>query len=63
MVAEATTAYDLSNPIINSPYEPPQSHFEIGPKGCCGRSAAHPPGIDLSHRPAVSVGPGGRPSR
>ena len=30
MVAEATTAYDLSNPIINAPYDPPLSHFEIG---------------------------------
>jgi type III restriction enzyme len=27
---------DLSNPIINSPYEPPQRHFEIGPHGPTG---------------------------
>lgn len=26
----------LSNPIINSPYEPPQRHFEIGPHGPTG---------------------------
>lgn len=28
---------DLSNPIINSPYEPPQWHFEIGSHGPTGR--------------------------
>jgi type III restriction enzyme len=27
---------DISNPIINSPYEPPQRHFEIGPHGPTG---------------------------
>jgi type III restriction enzyme len=29
-------APDLSNPIINSPYEPPSAHFEIGPQGPTG---------------------------
>jgi type III restriction enzyme len=28
---------DLANPIINSPYEPPESHFEIGPTGPTGQ--------------------------
>jgi type III restriction enzyme len=28
---------DLGNPIVNSPYEPPQSHFEIGPNGPTGK--------------------------
>ncbi|MGH3401214.1 MAG: BPTD_3080 family restriction endonuclease [Streptosporangiaceae bacterium] len=28
---------DLSNPIINSPYDPPESHFEIGTTGPTGR--------------------------
>ena len=27
---------DLSNPIINSPYDPPSQHFEIGPHGPTG---------------------------
>src|SRR6266567_2875056 len=30
-------AADLSNPIINSPYDPPDAHFEIGPTGPTGR--------------------------
>jgi type III restriction enzyme len=30
-------AADLSNPIINSPYDPPESHFEIGPSGPTGK--------------------------
>jgi type III restriction enzyme len=30
-------AADLSNPIINSPYDPPDSHFEIGLTGPTGR--------------------------
>ncbi len=29
-------AADLSNPIINSPYDPPESHFEVGPAGPTG---------------------------
>lgn len=32
-------AADLSNPIVDSPYDPPAAHFEIGPTGptarCC----------------------------
>ncbi|MGI8558348.1 MAG: DEAD/DEAH box helicase family protein, partial [Solirubrobacteraceae bacterium] len=27
---------DLSNPILNSPYDPPESHFELGPNGPTG---------------------------
>jgi type III restriction enzyme len=27
---------DLSNPILNSPYDPPECHFEIGPNGPTG---------------------------
>jgi len=27
---------DLSNPIINSPYDPPEAHFELGPNGPTG---------------------------
>jgi type III restriction enzyme len=30
------TAADLSNPIINSPYDPPEAYFEIGPAGPTG---------------------------
>src|SRR5215469_6945031 len=29
-------AADLSNPIINSPYDPPEAYFEIGPDGPTG---------------------------
>lgn len=28
---------DLSNPILNSPYEPPASHFELGDQGPTGK--------------------------
>jgi type III restriction enzyme len=31
------TQPDLSNPILNSPYDPPESHFEIGPNGPTGK--------------------------
>lgn len=27
----------LGNPILNSPYEPPERHFEIGPHGSPAR--------------------------
>lgn len=27
---------DLSNPIINGPYDPPTRHFEVGPAGPTG---------------------------
>src|SRR5438270_2640248 len=30
------TTVDLSNPILNSPYDPPESHFDIGPNGPTG---------------------------
>lgn len=37
-------AADLSNPIINSPYDPPEAHFEIGPN----RPTAAQSGIALA---------------
>ncbi|MGH3191869.1 MAG: hypothetical protein ACRDOL_32425, partial [Streptosporangiaceae bacterium] len=45
-------AADLSNPIINSPYDPPESHFEIGPAGptgvlLAGRRPSEPPVNDI----------------
>ena len=44
-------AADLSNPIITSPYDPPESHFEIGPAG--------PTGVLLpGRRPSESYLPG-----
>ncbi|WP_205695654.1 BPTD_3080 family restriction endonuclease [Conexibacter sp. SYSU D00693] len=30
------TTHDLSNPILNSPYEPPAAHFELGEQGPTG---------------------------
>ena len=30
------TTHDLSNPILNSPYEPPGSYFELGENGPTG---------------------------
>jgi type III restriction enzyme len=30
------TTADLANPIINSPYHPPEAHFELGPSGPTG---------------------------
>jgi len=41
---------DLSNPIINSPYNPPESHFEIGPNGPTGE-------LLLGRRPSESYIP------
>ncbi len=29
-------ATDLTNPILNSPYDPPALHFQIGPRGPTG---------------------------
>lgn len=43
-------AADLSNPIINSPYDPPESHFEIGPTGPTGE-------LLLGRRPSESLVP------
>jgi type III restriction enzyme len=37
MTASAVEPIDLSNPIVNSPYEPPEWHFEIGPHGPSGK--------------------------
>ena len=31
---------DLSNPILNSPYDPPEAHFELGEKGPTGKVLA-----------------------
>jgi hypothetical protein len=30
------TSGDLSNPILNSPYDPPEVHFKVGPQGPTG---------------------------
>ncbi len=30
-------SHDLSNPILNSPYEPPHEHFELGERGPTGK--------------------------
>ena len=32
----ALTTQDLSNPILNSPYEPPAAHFDLGDHGPTG---------------------------
>mgnify|MGYP001274492393 CR=1 FL=1 len=29
-------ATDISNPILNGPYDPPEAHFELGPNGPTG---------------------------
>jgi type III restriction enzyme len=31
------TTADITNPILNSPYDPPETYFEIGPKGPTGK--------------------------
>ena len=31
-----STAESLANPILNSPYDPPEAHFELGPSGPTG---------------------------
>src|SRR5918992_1154480 len=43
-------AVDLGNPILNSPYEPPEAHFEIGEHGPTGE-------IILGRRPSESFIP------
>ena len=45
---------DLSNPIINSPYDPPEPHFEIGPSGPTGRDPAGPATERVVHPVPVS---------
>jgi type III restriction enzyme len=55
-------AHDLGNPIVNSPYGPPECHFEIGPHGPTGAlrpgrrpSESYvpvPPGRKARNRPA-----------
>ena len=35
-MSEDKTADSLANPILNSPYFPPEQHFELGPKGPTG---------------------------
>ena len=32
-----STTDQLTNPIINSPYDPPERHFELGPHGPTGK--------------------------
>ena len=34
---DAASAAPLANPIINTPYDPPTRHFEIGPSGPTGK--------------------------
>jgi len=41
---------DLSNPILNSPYDPPEQHFELGPNGPTGK-------VLLGRRPSESFIP------
>ena len=35
-MSEDKTADSLANPILNSPYFPPEQHFELGPNGPTG---------------------------
>ena len=42
-----TTSID--NPILNSPYEQPDRHFEIGPNGPTGRDQGRPPAERVLH--------------
>ena len=35
-MSEDKTTDSLANPILNSPYFPPEQHFELGPKGPTG---------------------------
>lgn len=44
------TNADLSNPILNSPFDPPERHFELGPNGPTG-------GIREGRRPSESYVP------
>src|SRR5262249_43747943 len=50
MPAGADGTADLTNPIINSPYEPPSCHFELGSAGPTGRLLSR-------RRPSESVIP------
>jgi type III restriction enzyme len=36
-MTERQAQADPSNPILNSPYDPPESHFELGPNGPTGK--------------------------
>ena len=47
--AGGMAATDIGNPILNSPYEPPEEHFELGPDG--------PTGSDHGRRPSESFIP------
>lgn len=51
---------DISNPIINSPYQAPESHFEIGPTGPTGqRLRGRRPSESFIPVPASRKGRGG----
>jgi type III restriction enzyme len=50
------TAIDLTNPILNSPYAPPERHFELGPDGPTGA-------IIDGRRPSESFIPVPRPKK
>ena len=45
----AVATHDLSNPILNSPYEPPREHFELGRAGPDRRGAAGPAAERVVH--------------
>ena len=42
-------SHDLSNPILNSPYDPPEAHFELGEHGPTGKVLAGPPAERVVH--------------
>ena len=48
-MAARMAARDISNPILNSPYDPPEAHFEIGPNGPTGVVLDRPPAERVVH--------------
>ena len=44
-----TAAESLANPILNSPYDPPEQHFELGPSGPTGTCCSGPPTERVVH--------------
>ena len=55
-------ATDISNPILNSPYDPPEAHFEIGPNGPTGQSCSPAAGRASRSSRSRSAGRAARPS-
>ena len=39
---------ELDNPILNSPYGPPERHFALGPRGLTGEVLAGPEHVEAS---------------